>query len=153
MFLSIKSCLRSSNTNISSFTYYVPFLFVMVFLPRTASFTSMIFLQVHWQETLRGYVAGVLTTHRVLIVSADLDILACSSTKFDKGLPSISLNAFLLSFLLFLLPPQFTYLYVGCFIYAGILNFFDTIDLFCGLGLHFFFQLPLLLVCLGGMAK
>ncbi|WCJ31093.1 Transducin/WD40 repeat-like superfamily protein [Euphorbia peplus] len=47
-----------------------------------------IVLQVHWQETLRGYVAGVLTTHRVLMVSADLDILASSSTKFDKGLPS-----------------------------------------------------------------
>ncbi|KAK9285531.1 hypothetical protein L1049_024726 [Liquidambar formosana] len=49
-----------------------------------------IVLQVHWQETLRGYVAGVLTTQRVLIVSADLEILACSSTKFDKGHPSIS---------------------------------------------------------------
>ncbi|KAG6766954.1 hypothetical protein POTOM_028133 [Populus tomentosa] len=35
-----------------------------------------IVLQVHWQETLRGYVAGILTTHRVLMVSADLDILA-----------------------------------------------------------------------------
>ncbi|KAA8531720.1 hypothetical protein F0562_006562 [Nyssa sinensis] len=46
-----------------------------------------IVLQVHWQETLRGYVAGVLTTQRVLIVSADLDTLASSSTKFDKGLP------------------------------------------------------------------
>ncbi|KAG6768070.1 hypothetical protein POTOM_026967 [Populus tomentosa] len=46
--------------------------------------------QVHWQETLRGYVAGILTTHRVLMVSADLDILASSSAKFDKGLPSIS---------------------------------------------------------------
>lgn len=45
-------------------------------------------LQVHWQETLRGYVAGVLTTQRVLMVSADLDILASSSTKFDKGHPS-----------------------------------------------------------------
>ncbi|XP_044470052.1 uncharacterized protein LOC123199208 isoform X2 [Mangifera indica] len=45
-------------------------------------------LQVHWQETQRGYVAGILTTQRVLIVSADLDILASSSTKFDKGLPS-----------------------------------------------------------------
>uniref|UniRef100_A0A7N0UDG6 Transducin/WD40 repeat-like superfamily protein n=1 Tax=Kalanchoe fedtschenkoi TaxID=63787 RepID=A0A7N0UDG6_KALFE len=45
-------------------------------------------LQVHWQETLRGHVAGVLTTHRVMIVSADLDILASSCTKFDKGLPS-----------------------------------------------------------------
>nr|KJB48544.1 hypothetical protein B456_008G074500 [Gossypium raimondii] len=32
-----------------------------------------IVLQVHWQETPRGYVAGVLTTHRVLMVSADLD--------------------------------------------------------------------------------
>ncbi|KAI3697997.1 hypothetical protein L6452_31106 [Arctium lappa] len=49
-----------------------------------------IVLQVHWQETLRGCVAGILTTQRVLIVSADLDILASSSTKFDKGLPSIS---------------------------------------------------------------
>ncbi|KAJ7952887.1 Transducin/WD40 repeat-like superfamily protein [Quillaja saponaria] len=47
-----------------------------------------IVLQVNWQETLRGYVAGILTTHRVLIVSADLAILAGSSTKFDKGLPS-----------------------------------------------------------------
>lgn len=47
-----------------------------------------IVLQVHWQETLRGYVAGVLTTQRVLIVSADLDIISSSSTKFDKGLPS-----------------------------------------------------------------
>ncbi|KAF5463821.1 hypothetical protein F2P56_013950 [Juglans regia] len=47
-----------------------------------------IVLQVHWQETLRGYVAGVLTTKRVLIVSADLEILASTSSKFDKGLPS-----------------------------------------------------------------
>lgn len=47
-----------------------------------------IVLQVHWQETIRGYVAGILTTKRVLIVSADLEILASSSTKFDKGLPS-----------------------------------------------------------------
>lgn len=47
-----------------------------------------IVLQVHWQETLRGCVAGILTTHRVLIVSADLDILASTSMKFDKGLPS-----------------------------------------------------------------
>lgn len=45
-------------------------------------------LQVHWQETQRGYVAGVLTTHRVLIVSADLNILASTSTKYDKGHPS-----------------------------------------------------------------
>ncbi|GLU13589.1 hypothetical protein SLE2022_302160 [Rubroshorea leprosula] len=50
--------------------------------------TNEIVLQVHWQETQRGYVAGVLTTQRVLIVSADLDILASSSTKFDKGHPS-----------------------------------------------------------------
>ncbi|GAV72477.1 hypothetical protein CFOL_v3_15965 [Cephalotus follicularis] len=47
-----------------------------------------IVLQVHWQETLRGYVAGVVTTQRVLMVSADLDMLASSSTKFDKGVPS-----------------------------------------------------------------
>ncbi|KAM1063076.1 hypothetical protein EV1_027057 [Malus domestica] len=53
-----------------------------------------IVLQVHWQETLRGYVAGILTTHRVLIVSADLDILAGGSAKFDKGLPSISFTTF-----------------------------------------------------------
>ncbi|XP_061341114.1 uncharacterized protein LOC133287491 isoform X2 [Gastrolobium bilobum] len=45
-------------------------------------------LQVHWQETLRGQVAGILTTERVLIVSAALDILAGTSTNFDKGLPS-----------------------------------------------------------------
>ncbi|XP_027345308.1 uncharacterized protein LOC113857521 isoform X2 [Abrus precatorius] len=47
-----------------------------------------IVLQVHWQETLRGYVAGILTTQRVLIVSAALDILAGTSANFDKGLPS-----------------------------------------------------------------
>jgi len=45
---------------------------------------------VHWQETLRGYVAGILTTQRVLIVSATLDILAATSASFDKGLPPIS---------------------------------------------------------------
>ncbi|CAN1343665.1 TSET complex member tstE [Linum perenne] len=44
-------------------------------------------LQVHWQETLRGFVAGILTTRRVLMVSADLEILASSTAKFDKGLP------------------------------------------------------------------
>ncbi|KAF5177772.1 Transducin/WD40 repeat-like superfamily protein [Thalictrum thalictroides] len=49
-----------------------------------------IVLQVHWQETLRGHVAGILTSHRVIIVSADLEILASSYTKFDEGLPSIS---------------------------------------------------------------
>lgn len=47
-----------------------------------------IVLQVHWQETLRGYVAGILTSHRVMIVSADLEILASSCAKFDKGVPS-----------------------------------------------------------------
>ncbi|XP_027336237.1 uncharacterized protein LOC113850080 [Abrus precatorius] len=47
-----------------------------------------IVLQVHWQETLRGHVAGILTTQRVLIVSAALDILAGTTTNFDKGLPS-----------------------------------------------------------------
>jgi len=52
--------------------------------------------QVYWQETLRGHVAGILTTHRVLIVSAALDILAGTSTNFDKGLPSISLDYFFL---------------------------------------------------------
>ncbi|KAK7364047.1 hypothetical protein VNO80_12386 [Phaseolus coccineus] len=54
--------------------------------------TNEIVLQVYWQETLRGHVAGILTTHRVLIVSAALDILAGTSTNFDKGLPSISLD-------------------------------------------------------------
>lgn len=47
-----------------------------------------IVLQVQWQETLRGHVAGVLTTHRAIIASADLEILASSLTKFDRGLPS-----------------------------------------------------------------
>ncbi|CAJ1929723.1 unnamed protein product [Sphenostylis stenocarpa] len=47
---------------------------------------------VYWQETLKGQVAGILTTHRVLIVSAELDILAGNSTNFDNGLPSISLD-------------------------------------------------------------
>ncbi|KAK9682127.1 hypothetical protein RND81_10G052700 [Saponaria officinalis] len=46
-----------------------------------------IVLQVHWQETLRGNVAGILTTQRVIIASADLEILASSVTKFDRGLP------------------------------------------------------------------
>ncbi|KAL8473143.1 hypothetical protein ACS0TY_030106 [Phlomoides rotata] len=44
-------------------------------------------LQVQWQETLRGFVAGILTTQRVLLVTADLDVLASSSSKYDKGLP------------------------------------------------------------------
>ncbi|CDY17791.1 BnaC08g21990D [Brassica napus] len=35
---------------------------------------------VQWQETPRGYVAGVLTTQRVLMVSADFDILASTLT-------------------------------------------------------------------------
>lgn len=50
--------------------------------------TNEIVLQIQWQETLRGSVAGILTTQRVLIVSADLDVLSKSSAKFDKGLPS-----------------------------------------------------------------
>lgn len=50
--------------------------------------------QVYWQETLRGQVAGILTTHRVLIVSTALDILAGTSRNFDKGLPSISFDYF-----------------------------------------------------------
>ncbi|KAJ4775115.1 Transducin/WD40 repeat-like superfamily protein [Rhynchospora pubera] len=47
-----------------------------------------IVLQVQWQETLRGHVAGILTNQRVLITTADLDILSISSTKYDIGLPS-----------------------------------------------------------------
>ena len=31
--------------------------------------------------------SGILTTHRVMITSANIDILACSSTYFDKGFP------------------------------------------------------------------
>ncbi|RZC67241.1 hypothetical protein C5167_010930 [Papaver somniferum] len=46
-----------------------------------------IVLKIQWQETLRGYVAGLLTSHRVLIVSADLQILATTSAKFEKGMP------------------------------------------------------------------
>uniref|UniRef100_A0A803MMR2 Transducin/WD40 repeat-like superfamily protein n=1 Tax=Chenopodium quinoa TaxID=63459 RepID=A0A803MMR2_CHEQI len=38
-----------------------------------------IVLQVHWQETLRGQVAGIMTTHRVIIASADLEIFATIS--------------------------------------------------------------------------
>nr|KYP66656.1 hypothetical protein KK1_012959 [Cajanus cajan] len=51
-----------------------------------------IVLQVYWQETKRGFVAGILTTQRVLIVSAAFDILAGTSSNFDNGLPSISLT-------------------------------------------------------------
>ncbi|XP_020216211.1 uncharacterized protein LOC109799955 isoform X2 [Cajanus cajan] len=47
-----------------------------------------IVLQVYWQETKRGFVAGILTTQRVLIVSAAFDILAGTSSNFDNGLPS-----------------------------------------------------------------
>ncbi|CAN6478562.1 unnamed protein product [Victoria cruziana] len=47
-----------------------------------------IVIQVQWQETLRGHVAGILTTHRVMIVTKDLVILASSSSAFDKGFPS-----------------------------------------------------------------
>lgn len=46
-----------------------------------------IVLQVRWQETLRGHVAGILTTQRVFIVTPDLEILASSYSKFDKGHP------------------------------------------------------------------
>ena len=42
---------------------------------------------VQWQETRTGQVAGILTTHRVMITSANIEILACSSTCFDKGFP------------------------------------------------------------------
>ncbi|GJY92406.1 hypothetical protein Tco_0508188 [Tanacetum coccineum] len=43
---------------------------------------------VQWQETLRGCVAGISTTHRVVIVSAaHLEIFASSTMKYDKGLP------------------------------------------------------------------
>ncbi|XP_020584805.1 uncharacterized protein LOC110027638 isoform X2 [Phalaenopsis equestris] len=45
-------------------------------------------IQVHWQETPRGHVAGILTSHRVLICSTDLEILSSSETKLDGGHPS-----------------------------------------------------------------
>ncbi|XP_078433538.1 transducin/WD40 repeat-like superfamily protein [Wolffia australiana] len=44
-------------------------------------------LQVQWQETLRGYVAGILTSERILIVSKDLDIISSSSSHFSRGVP------------------------------------------------------------------
>ncbi|KAK8937905.1 hypothetical protein KSP40_PGU003515 [Platanthera guangdongensis] len=45
-------------------------------------------IEVRWQETPRGHVAGILTSNRVLICSSDLEILSSSATKFDGGLPS-----------------------------------------------------------------
>ncbi|KAH7511543.1 hypothetical protein JRO89_XSUnG0192200 [Xanthoceras sorbifolium] len=88
-------------------------------------------LQVHWQETQRGYVAGVLTTQRVLMVSADLDILGSSSSKFDKGLPSISLyrmtwletTSFFILF--FPIPPPHIYTY---YLHA----YMHTYEIWCG---------------------
>lgn len=44
-------------------------------------------LQFRWQETLSGYVAGVLTTLRVLMVSADLEVICSSWTTGDKSFP------------------------------------------------------------------
>lgn len=49
--------------------------------------TSETVLQVRWQETLSGHVAGILTTHRVIIASTNLEVLASSSVTFDKGFP------------------------------------------------------------------
>lgn len=66
--------------------------FIMVLLDSKYMFVQT--WQVYWQETLRGHVAGILTTQRVLIVSAAFDILAGTSTNFDKGLPSISFDFF-----------------------------------------------------------
>ncbi|KAJ0097107.1 hypothetical protein Patl1_28747 [Pistacia atlantica] len=89
-----------------------------------------IVLQVHWQETQRGYVAGILTTQRVLIVSADLDILASSSTKFDKGLPSISL--FRITFLLdpivyqYVLFEHLTFVHYRSLLWVGPALLFST---------------------------
>jgi len=56
-------------------------------------------LQVRWQETLRGHVAGILTTQRVFIVTPDLEILASSYSKFDKGHPPISFDNWPYSFM------------------------------------------------------
>ncbi|KAG0579545.1 hypothetical protein KC19_4G105700 [Ceratodon purpureus] len=44
-------------------------------------------LEVQWQETLSGQVAGILTTQRVLIASASLSILASTSATPDRGYP------------------------------------------------------------------
>lgn len=47
-------------------------------------------LEVQWQETLSGQVAGILTTQRVLIASANLSIIASTSATADRGYPPIS---------------------------------------------------------------
>ncbi|KAL2621606.1 hypothetical protein R1flu_001811 [Riccia fluitans] len=54
-------------------------------------------LQVRWQETSTGQAAGIMTTQRVIITSANLEILASTSTTWDKGFPPISFlkNSFL----------------------------------------------------------
>ncbi|KAJ7550942.1 hypothetical protein O6H91_07G125900 [Diphasiastrum complanatum] len=44
-------------------------------------------LQVRWQELPSGQAAAIMTTQRVLIASANLEILSSSSTIFDKGFP------------------------------------------------------------------
>ncbi|KAL3680721.1 hypothetical protein R1sor_023677 [Riccia sorocarpa] len=47
-------------------------------------------LQVRWQETSTGQAAGIMTTQRVIITSANLEVLASTSTTWDKGFPPIS---------------------------------------------------------------
>lgn len=49
--------------------------------------SSEIVLQVCWQETPSGHVAGVLTSLRVMILSAKLEVLASFSTRSDNGFP------------------------------------------------------------------
>ncbi|GBG72188.1 hypothetical protein CBR_g11121 [Chara braunii] len=44
-------------------------------------------LQVSWQETSKGHVAGIVSTMRVLIVSASLEVIAETSTPLDVGYP------------------------------------------------------------------
>lgn len=41
------------------------------------------------------------------MVSADLDILAANSTKYDKGLPSISSNKILILYMCLIMNYQF----------------------------------------------
>ena len=43
--------------------------------------------QVRWQAKPDGAVAGVLTTHRVMIISQRMELLASCSSALDKGFP------------------------------------------------------------------
>ncbi|KAK4792051.1 hypothetical protein SAY86_022486 [Trapa natans] len=85
-------------------------------------------LQVHWQGTLRGFVAGILTTQRVLIASADLDVLASTFTKFDKGLPSISFCCY------WKIVKSLNSMYFRSLLWVGPALLFSTTSAICILG-------------------